>query len=175
MKRLAIIALMLNVGAAATYAQQHGSKTALSGTAAASTIDLGTGTPTTEYNLEGNSSLGSFTFRTVSSGAAPSQAPSSCSGGNKLYIPIAAGMGVLRSSDGSLLRLRLTGGSDCIDFNAGKALCIRMYEVVGGTGRFQNAAEDGGKVTLTMTVAPVVPGELVFFAVTGEMTGIVSE
>jgi len=26
-----------------------------------------------------------------------------------------------------------------------------------------------------MTVAPVVPGELVFFAVTGEMTGIVSE
>src|SRR6478609_3876577 len=95
MRRLAIIALMLNVGAAATYAQQHGSKTALSGTAAASTIDLGTGTPTTEYNLEGNSSLGSFTFRTVSSGAAPSNAPSSCSGGNKLYIPVAAGMGVL--------------------------------------------------------------------------------
>ena len=47
--------------------------------------------------------------------------------------------------------------------------------MVGGTGRFQNAAEDGGKVTLTMTVAPVVPGKLVFFAVTGEMTGIVSE
>lgn len=39
----------------------------------------------------------------------------------------------------------------------------------------QNAAAAGGKVTLTMTVTPVVPGELVFFAVTGEMTGIVSE
>ena len=45
MKRLAIIALMLNVGVAATYAQQHGAKTALSGTAAASTIPSATAHP----------------------------------------------------------------------------------------------------------------------------------
>ena len=63
MKRLAIIALMLNVGVAATYAQQHGAKTALSGTAAASTIDLGTGTPTTEYNLAGTAAWGSLFAR----------------------------------------------------------------------------------------------------------------
>ena len=55
----------------------------------------------------------------------------------RFLFPIAAGMGVLRSSDGSLLRLRLTGGSDCVDFNAGHALvsgCTR-WSVERGASR----------------------------------------
>ena len=83
-------------------------------------------------------------------------------------------MGVLRSPDGSLLQLNLTGGSDCIDFAAGHALCIRIYQVIGGTGRFQNASASGDAVTLTMTVTPVVPGKFVFFFVIGEITGTIS-
>ena len=44
---------------------------------------------------------------------------------------------------------------------------------MGGTGRFQNAS--GGTVTLTMTVSPVVPGNLTMFVVTGEITGTVQD
>jgi hypothetical protein len=81
-------------------------------------------------------------------------------------------MGVLRSSqDGSLLKVNLTRGSDCIDFSAGEALCTRIFSILGGTGRFKKAS---GNVTLTMTVAPVVPNKFVFFTVTGALTGRVS-
>lgn len=174
MKRLstliATVTFMLNLGGAASYAQTL--NLTISGTAAPSTVDLGTGTGTSEYNLAANG--GSFTFRTVSSPAPTAQPSTTCSGATKLYIPIAAGMGVLRSPDGSLLQLKITGGSDCIDFAAGHALCIRIYEVIGGTGRFQDASAPGDAVTLTMTVTPVVPGKFVFFFVTGEITGRIS-
>ena len=74
------------------------------------------------------------------------------------------------------MKLNLTGGSDCIDFAAGEALCTRVFQVTGGTGRFKNAS--GGTVTLTMTVVPVLAdasNNPVFFAVTGEVTGAVQE
>ena len=65
MKRLATliatVTLMLNLGVAASYAQTL--NLTISGTAAPSTVDLGTGTGTSEYNLAANG--GSFTFRTV--------------------------------------------------------------------------------------------------------------
>jgi hypothetical protein len=167
MKHFATAALMLNLGVAGMYAQPL--NMTLSGTNAPSTIDLGTGTPTSEYNLDGNGTLGLFTLRAVSASAASPEQSSTCSG---LYIPVLAGEGVFRFQDGSLLKVNLTGGSDCIDLAAGEAHCTRIFQVTGGTGRFKNAS--GNDVTLTMTVAPVVPGKFVFFTVTGAITGTIS-
>ena len=167
MKHLATAALMFNLGVAGIYAQPLNMK--LSGTAAASTINLGTGTPAAEYHLDGNGALGSFTLRVVSAGAASPQASTTCLG---LYIPVLAGKGVFRFQDGSLLKVNLTAGSDCIDLAAGSAHCIRVFQVIGGTDRFQNAS--GAGVTLTMTVAPVVQGQFDFFTVTGTITGTIS-
>ena len=175
MKHLATAALMLNFAAAGIYAQPGNVNLTLSGTAAASTVNLGTGTGTSEYNLAGTGTLGSFTFRTVSSSAASQQVSSTCSGPTKAYFPTVAGEGVFRFDDGSLLEVNLTGGNDCIDHSGQPAVCTRIYQVVGGNGRFKNASGSGGTVTLIMMVAPVVPGtgKLGFFAVTGEITGAV--
>jgi hypothetical protein len=72
------------------------------------------------------------------------------------------------------LKVNLTGGSDCIDLAAQQALCTRIFQITGGTGRFQGAT---GAVTLTMTLVPVLAdasNNPVFFAVTGDFTGTVS-
>ena len=174
MKNIATMALMLNLGVACVYAQQSPINMTLSGTAAASTINLGPGGPASEYNLDGNGTLGPFTFRVVSTGAPSPQVSSTCSGPTQVYFPTVAGAGVFRSQDGGLLTVNLTGGGDCIDFAAGQALCTRIFQVTGGTGRFKNAS--GGAVTLTMTVVPVLANASnnpVFFAVTAEVTGAV--
>ena len=140
MKRLICIALLLNLGVAAAYSQEKPVKMRLSGTGAPSTVNLQTGTDTSEYNLMGAGPGGHFTLRVVSAGAASPEPSSTCSG---LYIPVVAGQGVLRSSDGSLLKLNLTGGSDCIDLVAGQAVCIRIFQTLGGTGRFTDVSGTG--------------------------------
>lgn len=173
MKRLTTIALMVNLAIASAYAQ-HPVNMTLSGTAAASTVDMGTGTPTSEYSLAGNGTLGEVTFRTVTaSTASPQPQPSTCSGPNKIYGLALAGEGVFRYQDGSLLKLDLSGGSDCIDLDpsVGSAQCIRIFQVKGGTGRFKNAS---GTVTLTMTVTPLSENNPVFFTVMATFTGTIS-
>jgi len=174
MKHIATVTLILNLGVASVYAQQNPVKMTFSGTSPPRTINLGTGTPTGEYNFGGNGTLGSFTFRTVSAGAASPQQSSTCPS-PKLYFQVIAGAGVFRFQDGSLLKVHLTQGSDCIDLVAVEALCIRTFQVTGGTGRFQSAS---GTVTLTETVVPVLVDAsghpLGFSAITGELTGTVS-
>ena len=111
----------------------------------------------------------------MSTSAANPGSSSTCSDANKLYFPVVAGAGVLRTSDGSLLTVNLTGGSDCIDLAAGQALCTGIFQIIGGTGRFKNAS---GSVTLTMTVVPVLAdntNDPVFFAVTGAVKGTASK
>jgi hypothetical protein len=172
MKHLATAALMLNFGVAGIYAQSAPVNMTVSGTAANSTINLTPGTPASEYNLAGDGTLGPFTFRTVSTSSP--QPSNTCTGPTKLYLATAAGAGVLRSQDGSLLTVNLTGGGDCIDFVAGQALCTRIFQITGGTGRFKNAS---GSATLTMTVVPILgdaSNNPVFFTVTGEIKGTVS-
>jgi hypothetical protein len=177
MKLLAAAALILNFGVAAIYAESISVNLTVSGTAANSPVQLTPGTPASEYNLAGGGLLDPFTFRVVnSSGAPPVTPPSTCSGATKLYFPAVAGAGVLRSWDGSLLTLNLTGGSDCIDFAANQALCIRNFQITGGTGRFKNAA---GSLTLTMAVVPLAVDSTgtnpVFFSVTGDVKGTASK
>jgi len=175
MKHLATAVLMLNLGIAGIYAQPSPVNMTLSGTGGASTISLQPGSPASEYHLAGNGALGPFTFRVVSTSMTSPQKSSACSGPTKVYFPAVAGAGVFRFQDGGLLKVNLTGGSDCIDFAAGEALCTRVFQVTGGTGRFKNAS--GSTVTLTMTVVPVLAdasNNPVFFAVTGEVTGAVA-
>ena len=167
MKLLATAALMLNFGVAGIYAEPI--NLTVSGTAANSTVQLPPGSPASEYNLAGDGNLGQFTLRVVNSSAATPDFPSTCTGATKIHFAAVAGAGVLRSQDGSLLTLNLTGGGDCIDFVAKQALCTRIFQITGGTGRFKNAS---GAVTLTMTLVPVLldaSNKPVFFAVTGEI------
>jgi hypothetical protein len=164
-------ALLLGFGVAAGYAQPRQLNLTVSGSAAASTINLQPGTPASEYQLTGNGNLGPFTLRVVSAGGAPQQS-STCSGPMKLYIPVVAGGAVARFENGDLLTVILTGGNDCIDFEAGHAICTRVFQATGGTGRFNNAS--GGNITLIMTVTPALAdtsNHPVFFTVTGAVTG----
>lgn len=153
-RHVATLTLLLNLGVAGLHAQQNPVKMKFSGTAADTPINLQVpNTLGSEYNLAGKGSLGSFTFRTVSASAPSQNPPSTCSGPNQLYgLPVAGG-GVFRFEDGSLLNVNLTGGSDCIDLEANQALCIRIFQITGGTGRFKNAS---GTLTFTETVLPVV-------------------
>ena len=119
--------------------------------------------------------MGQFDLRVVSASAPPVRPSDSCSGPNKLSLSAVAGGGVLRFVDsGDLLNVVLTGGSDCIDFSTGQALCVRVFKITGGNGRLENAA--GATLTLTMTVTPVIgdaSNNPVFFAVTGGVTGAI--
>jgi len=154
-------------------------KMRFSGSAANSSITnlLQPDSSNAEYHLTGKGALGPFTLRLVN--AEPNSfsptPPNTCSGPTKAYSPVDTGAGVFRFQDGSLLYVQLTpGGSDCIDFAAGHALCIRNLQITGGTGRFKNAS---GTLTLTETVLPVladISGMPVFFAATGEVKGTIS-
>jgi hypothetical protein len=165
---------MFNLGVTGIYAQT-GPNMPVSGTAAASIINLRPGTTTSEYQLAGNSRLGQFELRTVSVSIPSPQQPENCSGPNKLSGSVVSGGGVFRFADsGDLLTVYLTGGSDCIDLMAGHALCIRVFKITGGTGRLENAA--GATLTLTMITTPLLGDSAnnpVFFSITGTVAGAI--
>jgi len=166
MKHVATVVLLLALGVSSAYAEGSAGDLKVSGTAAPSTVSLQSSAGTSEYNLNGYGKLGHFTLRAISSGTTTPQPSSTCD----LYFPVLVGEAVLRLQDGSLLKLNLTEGSDCINLSTQKALCTRVFQIVGGTGRFEDVSD--GVVTLTMTVSPVVPGKPGFFAVTGDVTGV---
>jgi hypothetical protein len=176
MKYIAALALMLNLGVATVYAQQHPVKMVLAGTAVPTTVNLQQpNTFNDEANYTGNGTLGGpFTFHYVRAIAPSPQLPSTCTGPNKIAVSTVAGAGVFSFQDGSQLKANLTQGSDCIDLASGEAHCTLTFQITGGTGRFKDAS---GDLTLTETVVPVLAdalGKPVFFASTGEFTGTVS-
>jgi len=174
-KYIVAISLMLNLGVASVYAQQHPVKMAFSGTVAPSAVNLQQpNTTNDEENYAGNGTLGPFTFRNVRAIAASPQSSSTCSGPNQIYFPSDFGAGVFRFEDGSLLEVNLTHGGDCIDVVAQEARCTLTFHITGGTGRFKGAS---GALTLAEAVRPVLVDALknpVFFAATGKFTGTVS-
>ena len=104
-------------------------KMTFSGDAGPSAIDLKQpNTNTDEENLAGNGTLGPFTFRLVRASATAPQPSSTCSGPTKLYFPNVAGAGLFRFQDGSLLKVNLTQGGDCIDFAAKEAHCTLTFK-----------------------------------------------
>ncbi len=175
MKHIATVALMLNLGVAGVYAQQSPVAMSFSGTSAPSTVNLQQpNTATGEDNFAGNGALGQFTFRDISAETTSPQPSSTCSGPTQLYFLRVAGAGVFRFQDGSLLKVNLTQGEHCIDLAVGEARCTMTFQITGGTGRFKDAS---GTLTLTETVQPVLADATnnpVFFAATGEITGMVS-
>jgi hypothetical protein len=175
MRHIATVALMLNLGVAGIHAQQRSVTMTFSGTAGPSAINLQQPNTTTgEDNFAGNGALGQFTFRDINAENTIPQQSSTCSGPTKLYFVRVDGAGVFRFQDGSLLKVLLTQGADCIDLAAQQAHCTVTFKITGGTGRFSNAS---GILTLTETVVPVLAdhsGNPVFFASTGTFTGTVS-
>ena len=175
MKHIVTMALMLTLGVASVYAQQHPVKMVFSGTSGPSAVNLQLPNAiTSEENIAGNGTLGPFTFRDIRASAASPEPSSTCTGTNQLFFPSIAGAGVFRFQDGSLLKVNLTQGGDCIDFTALEAHCTFTFQITGGTGRFKDAS---GVLTLTETDLPVLADALhnpVFFADTGEFTGTVS-
>ena len=173
MKHSATVALMLSFGVADIYAQQRPVRMTFSGNGAPNAIDLKQpGANTAEENVAGIGTLGSFTFRDLRAAATVPQPSSTCVG---LFFPSVAGGGIFRFQDGSLLKVVLTGGGDCIDFVHGVGNCTLTFQIAGGTGRFQGVT--GGVLTYTETALPVLFDALgipVFFTETGDITGTVS-
>jgi hypothetical protein len=178
MKHIATMTLMLTLGVAAVYAQEKPVRMTFSGNSAASPINLNQpNTSTFEENVAGKGTVGSFTFRNVTATAAsPSpEPPGACSGPTHLYFPRVAGAGIFRFEDGSLLKVNLTRGGDCIDLVHMKGHCTLILQIMGGTGRFKGAK---GVLTYTETAMPVLADASenpVFFTEAGEITGAVSE
>jgi hypothetical protein len=165
------ILILLSLAAAAAYAQPGQINMTVSGSTVNSTVNLQPNSPAGEYQLAGNGNLGPLTLRVISGSGAPQQS-TTCSGATKLYIPVVGGAAVARFENGDILKLHLTGGNDCIDFVANQAICTRTFQIIGGTGRFNNSS--GGNITLLMTVVPILTDSSnnpVFFAVTGTVTG----
>jgi hypothetical protein len=174
MKHIATVALMLNLGVAGVYAQQSSVKMQFSGTSANSTINLlQPNTSNDEDNFAGDGTFGPFTYRAVRAISNAPTTSSTCLGANKIYFTETAGAAVFRFQDGSLLKVTLLQGGDCIDFAAPLAHCTLTFQITGGTGRFIGAF---GTLTFTEAVAVVISDTLqnpVFFAATGEFTGTV--
>jgi len=171
-----LVALMLNLGVAGVYAQSSHPinvrvKMTFSGNGAPSPINLNQpDTSTSEENVAGDGTLGPFTFRNVSANSSTPHPSSTCPG---LFFPRVAGAGLLRFEDGSLLKVNLTQGGDCIDLVQMVGHCTLTFQINGGTGRFQNAS---GVLTLTETAHPILAdasNNPVFFSETGELTGAV--
>jgi hypothetical protein len=169
---LAVLTMALALPAAAEQV-----KMTFSGTSEATASNLQQpNTISGEDDYAGTGTLGSFTFRLLEADPNSPTLPNPCSGANEVYFVESGGGGAFRFQDGSLLYVQLTHGSDCIDFTAGHARCIRILQITGGTGRFNNVSP-GTLLTLTETVAPVVAdavGNPVFFVATGKITGTVS-
>jgi hypothetical protein len=172
-KYIGTVALILNFGAAGIYAQQKPVKMTFSGTSESSAFVLASGAGSFEDNFAGDGTLGAFTFRDLAA-ELPSTPPSTCSGANELYRVRLVTTGVFRFRDGSLLNVSLIQGSDCIDLAARQGHCNLIFKITGGTGRFKNAS---GMLTFTETTMPVLAdasGNPIFFANTGNFTGMVS-
>jgi len=175
MKHLATVALMLNLGVAGVYAHERPVKMTFSGTSAPSAINLQQpDTSNDEDNFAGRGTLGSFSLRNVRAIANSPTPSGTCPGPNQLYFTEPAGGGVFRFQDGSLLKVNLKQGVDCIDFVAQEAHCTLTFQITGGTDRFKDAS---GVLTLTETVVPLLTdasNNPVFSTATGEITGTVS-
>jgi hypothetical protein len=148
-------------------------KMTFSGSKVATTIDLGPNTRTDEVLLTGNSRLGPFTFRGLRADETIPQSFGQCGDGSGPSLRVAAGGGVFRVQDGSLLTVTLTGGVLCVDLDHGVGHVNETYQITGGTGRFEGA---NGSLALTATLGAVVfdaSNQAVLLTMTGKVEGTI--
>jgi hypothetical protein len=172
MKYVKTMIVMLSLGVASVYAQQIPVNMTFTGNGAPSATDLKQpNSNNVEENVTGNGTLGPFTFRDIRAAAMVPQSSTTCAG---TFFPAMAGGGILRFQDGTLLKLSLKEGGDCLDIVHLKATCTLIFEVKGGTGRFLIAT---GLLTYTETAEPVLfdaPGKAAFTTEVGRTTGTIS-
>ena len=191
MRRVTTLALMLTLSVASMYAEQpaeeHSSarrvRMRFSGSTMSTPLAIAPNTVNHESQVTGNSSLGPFTYRGLWADDPASQAPGSCGSGFGRIFRVVAGGGVFRFEDGSLLTVRLTEGTLCVDISdplhpVGRQ--FETYQITGGTGRFRQVAASCGvtaeECTLQLTatrglVLSDSAGAPKLFAFTGEFQG----
>ena len=184
MKHMATVSLMLMLGVAGVYAQQRSVayapekpvKLTFSGTAVNITMALPSlpgASATDEDHLEGHGTGGSFTFRQLRADGPAAQPPSGCT--SPRFFAVLTGAGVFRFQDGSLLIVKIEGGSGCIDLAAGNTQLNVSYEITGGTGRFDGASGDlAMKATFTPVFRNPSTNAPLLLTLTGEFEGTVS-
>jgi len=175
MKHTATMALMLTLGVAGVYAQQIPVNLTLSGSIVPTSINLKPNTITDEELSAGKGTPGNFTFRKLRTDEIPPQL-GSCGSGFGPNLRVVAGGGVFRFQDGSLLTVKVTEGSYCIDTQSQPPVghLSETYQITGGTGRFKEAS---GTLTLTATAHPVLLSDsnaAVLVTSTGQFTGTIS-
>jgi hypothetical protein len=148
-----------------------------------SALAIAPNTSNHESHVAGNGSLGAFTYRGLWADESGAQSPGSCGSGFGPNVRIVSGAGMFRFEDGSLLAVRLTEGTLCVDI-ADPAHPVghqsETYQITGGTGRFRNAAASCGATAADCTLQLTATRGLVlrdsagaakFFMFTGEFHG----
>jgi hypothetical protein len=176
MKHTTTAALMLSLIVANIYAQQRPVRMTFSGSKVATAINLGPNTRTDEAHLDGNGTLGPFTYRGLRTDETIPQSFGKCGDGSGLNLRVVAGAGgVFRFQDGSLLTVTITGGALCVDLDHIVAYLTETYQITGGTGRFNGAK---GSLALQATLGAVVydasnPPSPVLLTLTGDFEGTI--
>jgi hypothetical protein len=158
MRPLTAAALFLYLGVASLYAQQFGEghatgrrvKMWFSGSIISSPLTLVPDTLNHEEHLEGNSTLGAFTYRGMWADDPATQTPGNCGSGSGPNFQLVKGGGVFRFHDGSLLSVELTEGVLCVDFSDPTRPVGHLsetFKIIGGTGRFNGVAARCGMTT----------------------------
>ena len=153
--------------------RQREVKMAFSGSMAPTAIDVQADTITDEELLAGNGTLGPFTFRKLRTDETTPQFFGSCGSGFGPSIRVVAGGGVFRFEDGSLLTVKVTEGSLCVDIDHLVGHLTETYQITGGTGRLKGAS---GALQSTGTLEPVLfsaSNAAVLLTNTGELKGTV--
>ncbi len=167
------VTLVLTLGAGRAQTEQQPLKMTFSGsTMSTQNILQAGGSPTGEATAAGDSSFGPFSIRDLDAIGAPLP-QGSCGEPNSLGFPFVPGGGaVFRFQDGSLLTLKTTGGTLCLDLTTGIGMSTLNQVITSGTGRLKNAS---GSVVIHVTGIPVVLGAAgpILVAVTGEGTGTI--
>lgn len=191
MRQLTTVALMLTLGIASLPAQQPAAQHAgasrvrmsFSGSTMSTALAIAPNTSNHESHVAGSGSLGAFTYRGLWADESGSQSTGSCGSGFGPNVRIVSGAGVFRFEDGSLLAVRLTEGTLCVDVSDPAHPVGRQsetYQITGGTGRFRNAAAScgatAGDCTLQLTATRGLvlrdsAGAPKFFMFTGEFEG----
>ena len=164
MKRMVTVTLMMLLFSfASLYAQQDAEehsagrrvRMTFSGSIISSPLSLAPDTLNHEEHLEGNSTLGPFTYRGLWADDPATQIPNNCGSGFGPNFQLVTGGGVFRFHDGSLLTVRLTQGVLCIDFSEPArpvGYLTETFQITGGTGRFSGVAASCGMTTENCTL-----------------------
>lgn len=152
-------------------------KMSFSGSIVPTALNVQPNTITDEELLDGNGTLGPFTFRKLRSDETTPIGFGSCGNGFGPSIRVTAGGGVFRFEDGSLLTVTTAeGGILCVDI-ADPAHTVahltETFQITGGTGRFNGASgtlESTGTLSLVLRSASGAP---VLLVNTGSLKGTV--